>query len=378
MKLLQLHWGFLVGGGSRYVRALEQMAASYGIQSHGVCLLDPRWRIDEATLREVPHTRVALRGRLDPAWIAPVAQLIRAQQPDLIMTHGFNAHFVAWLLQRRRASPPVVCSYHGPYHPVNLRTRALGLAYERFTEHFFRHRALAVVTVAGHARDRLVRRGVPAAKITVIPNGLSEQVPPRAGAASRLHWRRQWGVGDQELLVGSVGRLDPVKGQRDLVQAFAIVASGNPRAKLVLVGDGPDRAALEALIRASPAAGRIVLAGSIAGAEEILPALDVYALPSWSECHSIALLEAMRAGCPIVATAVGGNLESLVHEREGLLVPAADPATLGLSLLRLLGNDAMRRAFGTAARLRFLKDFAQEGMLRQTAQWLRACMQKVA
>jgi glycosyltransferase involved in cell wall biosynthesis len=306
-----------------------------------------------------------------------VAEQIRLRKPDLIMTHGFNTHFVVWVAQRRlKERLPVVCSYHGPYHAVNLKTRLLGFAYERFTEYFFRRHALAVVTVADHARARLIKRGVPAEKITVIHNAIEDFSPESKTDSARSVWRQRWGIREGEILIGAVGRLDPIKGHRYLIESFAAMAACNPVARLVLVGDGPARAGLENMVRRSPAAKRIILAGRIPKADEALPALDVYVLPSLSECHSIALLEAMRAGLPIVATDVGGNPESVSRELEGLLVPPADADLLAKALESLIGDKDLRCRLGAAARQRFRRDFTQDVMLDKTVAWLKECMRK--
>ena len=168
-QLLHFHWGFIVSGVSRYVQALERLSEEHGVSSHSLCIMDSRWQTDAEGLSRIDHTRIAISGRLDRSWIQPVAEQIQLRKPDLIMTHGFNSNFVALMSQRRlKQRLPVVCSYHGPYHAINLQTRLLGFVYERFTEYFFRRHAIAVVTVADHARARLIGRGVPAGKITVI------------------------------------------------------------------------------------------------------------------------------------------------------------------------------------------------------------------
>ncbi len=374
LNILQLHWGFLVGGGSRYVQGLEHMARQHGISSHGLCILDPRWSADEEGLNRISHTRITTHGRLDRSWVSHIATQIRTRHPDMLMTHGFNAHFVAWLAQFfARPRIPVICSYHGPYHAVNLGTRFVGYIYDRFTERFLRCNALAVVTVAEHAKASLVRKGVPAEKITVIPNAIEDVA---IDAAERPVWRQRWGVHDGEILIGAVGRLDPIKGQMHLVRAFNVVATQHPSARLVLVGDGPDRERIEEEVRKSKHAERIILAGRISNASEVLPAFDIYVLPSMSECHSIALLEAMRAALPVVATAVGGNIETINGEREGLLVLAGDPAAMGDAIARLIRDREFARDLGIASRQRFLRDFTQDLMLKKTAAWLGECRMK--
>jgi glycosyltransferase involved in cell wall biosynthesis len=374
MDILHVHWGFILGGGARYVQSIAQLSATRGIHSHVLCILDPSWPTDHEGLSQLRHTQILIRGRFDRSWIGAVANHVSCRRPALVMTHGFNAHFVAWAAQRRlERRLPVVCSYHGPYHPVNMRTRFLGLAYDAFTGYFLRQHAHAVVTVASHAKAGLVRQGVPARKITVIHNAVQDTAPSAPRAAMRAMWRQRWGVGEGEILIGAVGRLDRVKGQAHLIEAFSAVTSRHPRARLVIVGDGPDRGGLEAQARRILCPDRVILTGSISRAEEVLPALDIYALPSLSECHSIGLLEAMRAGLPIVATAVGGNPESITDGQEGLLVPSADPPGLAAALQSLMGDQAMSGRLGSGARARYLREFTEETMLRKTAAWLMEC-----
>ena len=374
MNILQLHWGFLLGGGNRYVQSLEKLSLVHEIYSHGLCIIDPRWSIDEDGLSRIAHTRILIQSRLDRSWIAAVAEQIRCRKPDLLMTHGFNAHFVALIAQRHlKHIVPVVSSYHGPYHAINPQKQVLGIFYERFTEYFFRHHAMAVVTVAEHARQHLIRRGIPLEKITLIHNAIGDILPELKSNILRDKWRRHWGIREGDVLIGAVGRLDPIKGFTYLIEAFNSIALSNPSAKLILIGDGPDRARLESLVKKSPAVDRILLVGGIPDAAGTLAAFDIYVLPSLSECHSIALLEAMRAGLPIVATAVGGNPESITHEQEGLLVPTEDSMELVSALKRMAHDGGFRHHLGSNARQRYLKDFTLETMLRKTAGWLNKC-----
>lgn len=347
------------------------------ITNHSICILALGWPVDQAELGRLQHTRVAIQGRLDRSWIGPVCLEIEQRRPDLIMTHGFNAHFVAWTCQRRlRRQLPVVCSYHGPYHPANLRGHLLGMAYERFSDYFLRRHALAVVAVAHHAKARLAQRRVPVENVTVIHNGIESNAPSVSPIEARGEFRAQWGAKPDDFLVGAVGRLAPVKGFRHLIEGFAKAAQRWPRLRLVIAGDGPERPALENSIRRSGVGDRIRLLGTVSGAAATLAAVDLFVVSSLSECHSIALLEAMRAALPIVATDVGGNPETIASEREGLLVPAGNPEALDVAIERLVAAPELCRCLGEAARQRFLHEFTQDVMLNRTAEWLLACAEK--
>jgi glycosyltransferase involved in cell wall biosynthesis len=120
-------------------------------------------------------------------------------------------------------------------------------------------------------------------------------------------------------------------------------------------------------------AERILFTGFRSDVPDCLAAFDVFVLPSFAESHSIGLLEAMRAGKPIVATGVGGNTESVRDGREAIIVPPGDATALAEALSRLLGDSSARERLRQAARQRFESEFSLERMLRRTAEWLMAC-----
>ena len=188
------------------------------------------------------------------------------------------------------------------------------------------------------AAARLQQERVPAHQIAVIPNGLDLSrfdglTPARDGRT-----------------VIVVANLRPEKGHRTLLRAAARVLARHPGARFRLVGDGPERASLEALARdlgISQAVEFLGYRGDVAG---LLAQADVSVVPSTSEAFPNAAVEAMAAGIPVVASAVGGLLELIRHESNGLLVPAADEALLAQSIVTLLDDQRLRHRLGAAAR----------------------------
>lgn len=178
--------------------------------------------------------------------------------------------------------------------------------------------------------------GLPAARLVRIPNGVdlaADVAPVGLGPAPTVLF---------------VGRLDPAKGADDLVRAFARLEAGD--ARLVLAGDGPERPALERLARDLGVADRVDLLGRRGDVPGLLRGATVVAVPSRSEGLSNALLEALAAGCAVVATAIGPNREAAGDA--ALLAPASDVGALAHALARALGDPDLRRALGQAARAR--------------------------
>jgi len=205
----------------------------------------------------------------------------------------------------------------------------------------------------------ITRVGVRPERVTQIYNGVDhERFRPRNVKPLALlpqHWRKQ----DDMLIVGTVGRLTPVKDHASLLHAAAILRREHPdlgrRLRLLLVGDGPLRGELEAQVAARGLEEVVWLAGDRQDVPDLLQLMDVFALPSLGEGISNTVLEAMASGLPVVATAVGGNLELVRDGENGALVPSADPAALSGAIARVLVDEAGRARCGAAAHA-FVRD----------------------
>jgi len=169
-----------------------------------------------------------------------------------------------------------------------------------------------------------------------------------ADAAARV----ALGLDPTRPVVGTVGRLERRKGQDQLIAALAELGHGNGagRPQAVLVGDGPSRAALAAQVARLGLDQEVRFLGMLPDVRPALAAMDVFVLPSWEEGMSNALMEAMAAERPVVATAVGGNGELITHERTGLLVPPGDPRTLAQAIGALLQDPARAARLAHEAR----------------------------
>lgn len=201
--------------------------------------------------------------------------------------------------------------------------------------------------------------GISARKVEVLMNGVDTD---RFALGEVDRGGLLPGVPVDAVVVGTVGRLDPVKGHLDLVAA----ATGlNSTVHVVIVGDGPERDRLAAAIESSQVADRVHLLGERSDIPELLRGFDLFCLPSLAEGISNTLLEAMATGLPVVATAVGGNPELVVDGKTGILVPPADPAGLAAALGRLATDGPLRRRLGLAARRRAVGEFGVEEMTRR-------------
>ncbi len=207
--------------------------------------------------------------------------------------------------------------------------------------------------------------GVPRQRISQIYNGVDTvHFHPRAAAQSPTSVGPF--VQPQHVLVGTVGRLEPIKDQLSLARAFVLAVERRPdlraRLRLVVVGDGRLRAPIEQVLRAAQMADLVWLAGSRDDIAVLLRGLDLFVLPSLAEGISNTVLEAMATGLPVLATAVGGNVELVEPGITGALVPPNDPPALAEALIAYTDDPRRREREGQAGRERAVNEFALEEM----------------
>lgn len=215
------------------------------------------------------------------------------------------------------------------------------------------------------ADDVARREGVPRETIRVIRNGVL--IPGVMPSAERAAVRAGWGVGPSDLLVGYVGSMRPGKGHERIVGAMPALLDRIPEARLVLVGGGPCRPAIEQQITALGLSSRVTLTGDVLDARPLFGALDLFVSASEAEGLPNSVLEAAAAGVPILATAAGGTVEIVEDGRTGLVVPVGDDGALRAGMVRLATDDGLRRLLGDAGRTYVATAFGVDRFVRETA-----------
>jgi glycosyltransferase involved in cell wall biosynthesis len=193
----------------------------------------------------------------------------------------------------------------------------------------------------------------------VIPLGL-DLGPFLESAGCRGKLRRELGMSDGELLVGIVGRIFPIKNHRLFLKAGAQVATELETARLLVVGDGVLRPAMEEYARTLGLGDRVIFTGWRRDLPLIYPDLDALVVSSDNEGTPVSAIEAMAAACPVVATRVGGLPDLIADGETGCLVPPRDPAALAAGILRVLRDREMARRLGEAARASVAERFTVE------------------
>jgi sugar transferase (PEP-CTERM/EpsH1 system associated) len=319
-------------------------------------IADPSVRVHEMGWRGGNDLRMPLR----------LARLFRDSGADIVHTRNAESFFYGFAGAKLARVPALVHSEHGRTFDDRRARFAVQRLMTRFTD--------AVFAVSGQLKADLVRHvGIPASAIEVLHNGVdlgrfaggrgAVNGAASAAEAERDALRREWHVERGDIVIGSVGRLAAVKNYALLLGAFARAGLGARRAHLVLAGDGPERSALAALAVSLGITAHVHLLGHRDDVNRLLPAFDLFVLPSLSEGMSNTLLEAMAAGVPPVASNVGGNGEIVRAGVDGRLFRSGDESALARELDVLCRNPALRAALGEAARARVQSAFDIRAMV---------------
>lgn len=315
-----------------------------------------------------PQVRfVSMEKRKGTDWRVPflLANALRRERVAIAHSHNWGTQLEVALAGRLAGVPALVHTQHGLDFGVG-ETRGEGRGFiRRWLKRASARAYSAVVAVSEEVRADIRREwGVHESRLFLIHNGV--HVPPSLpDAVARDEGRRRLGIGPSEVAIGTVGIFRPVKNFELLIEAFSTISTTHPEAILLLVGDGPLREELKAAALRSGAGDRIRFLGLRRDVPQILPCLDIYALPSISEGLSISILEAMASALPVVATRVGGNGEAVEDGQTGTLVPSGSPEALAAGLRDLITDADRRHRMGEAGRRRVLSQFTVAHMLSE-------------
>jgi glycosyltransferase involved in cell wall biosynthesis len=305
----------------------------------------------------IPHGVVPIARHIDPALPARLVARFRRWRPDIVHTHLLHADLFGIPAARLARVPAVVSTKHNDDPFRHGVVGKVDWALSRMADR--------VIVISDHLR-RFYRdvEGLPAEKLTRIHYGLEADGVPADGAAVRREFR----LAPEAPLAGVVARLEEQKGHRYLLEAFVRVRAAVPGARLLIVGLGPLRPALERQAATLGLADAVIFTGFRDDVDRIMAALDLFVLPSLWEGFGLVLLEAMRAGKAIVATAVSAIPEIVADGHTGVLVPPSDADALAAAIVRLLRSPELRGMMGRAGRERLQAEFGVERMVEQTSE----------
>jgi glycosyltransferase involved in cell wall biosynthesis len=353
-RILQVVLSLTPGGTEHLVVEIcKRLTKSFEVT---VCCLDDRgaWAADAAA-HGVEVVALHRPSGFQPEVGRRIARVAAERSVDLLHCHQYSPFVYGRIAKYWNPRLQLVYTEHGRLSdaPPTWKRRLVNPVLSRFDG--------AIVAVSEELRRYMLEARFPAARVAVIRNGI--EAGPRPSPADRHAARRALGIAAETFVAVSVARLDPVKDFGTLLDAFATVRRRAAGARLLIVGDGPERAAIAERAAQPDLDGAVHLIGFRSDVRALIAAADVYVNSSISEGISITILEAMAAGLPVVATAVGGTPEVLANGAGGLLVPSRDAERLASAILALAADPQRRAVLGAAARRRLETSFTIDRMV---------------
>ncbi len=362
-KVLHLITELDTGGAQKALARLLAHLDQQRFDPSVVCLYNGDKTVaQEIRALDIPVTDLGMttKWRWDTFW--RLYRLLRREHPVILHTWMFHANLPGRLLGHLAGVPIVISSE---------RTMGQESGWRYGLNRFTHPLADRITCVSQQVDDFVVQQvGIPRDKTVVIPNGIDLQ------DFDRLHTdqeaRSRLNLPSEAPLIGTVTRLNPVKRLDVLLQAVASLCDVH----VVIVGKGPERARLETMVEQLCLVDRVHFVGHQQDVRPWLAILDVFVLPSDWEGMSNALLEAMAARLPVVATAIGGTPEVVVDGVTGLLVPPRDPGALAEAITRLLRDHDLRVRMGQAGRERVERRFSIEETVRLTEELYKTLLEE--
>jgi sugar transferase (PEP-CTERM/EpsH1 system associated) len=346
--MYQLRFGGMELGVVKLVNAIDRARVA-----SSVCSCRPATDAKYRLAPHVPLVELRRRNGNDPFLVARLVALMRRERPHVLHTHAWGTLCEGLLAARLARVPVIVHGEHG-----TLETRRRNVAVQRWAW----RRVDQVLSVSSTLAARMAgQMRFPVEHIKTIRNGVDVV---RFVGGDRRAARAAFGFEEADVVVGTVGRLVPVKNQIMLVEALARVRQRDVRVSGLIAGDGPLRRDLEERARALGIAPFICFIGERNDVEQVFAAMDVFALTSLSEGLSNTIQEAMASALPVVATRVGGADELARDGETGILVPSGDSDALAAALEHLALNSERRRDMGRAGRERAEREFSLTGMIQ--------------
>ena len=352
IKVLQVIEGFSLGGAEKKLLELADHFDKDRFHTT-ICSLG----LGDEIAREfeklkntgIDVVRIPRRSRLDFTHIFKVANFMREQKIDVVMT-TLNYADVIGLIAGRLAGVKAAFSWETISSPEWLYKR-------RLWPYLFAIKfCTRVISVSEATRKWLIeKRKVPAEKVEVIPYGVNLE---EYNTHVNSNLRKELGLSKDAPIVGMVGRLHPQKGHTYLIQAARIVVEKHRHAHFVLIGDGDLRTSLENEVRAANLWENFSFLGFRSDVSKLVKSFDIFTLPSLYEGLPNVVLEAMASAKPVIATPVDGTKEVVIDGETGLLVAQKDPVSLAQAILKLIEDPSAAVSMGMKGRMRVEKKFS--------------------
>lgn len=363
VNILHLVLSLQTGGLERLVSEMVPLTDSDRFDV-SVCCLDSLGPFADQLIRQGYRVELFQRNQehFDYALPFKMRKLLRQKRVHILHMHAGTYHH--GMYGAIPAGIPVtVYTEHGRHVPDPRLTILADRYLSPFTS--------KIVAVSRDLEEYMINKvGVSSKKVITILNGINTDLFSRRDKNENL--LKEFGLSSQDIIIGSVGRLAEVKDYRTLLEAFKIVVGKEPSARLLMVGDGPEKDNLISHAEDIQLGDSVMFLGNREDIPYLLNLLDVFAMSSISEGTSVSLLEAMSSEIPAVVTDVGGNKDIIRNGSNGILVVPKNPVELAEKILSVIGDSGFAKSIGAGGRETVLKRFSLKVMMQKyTALYLQ-------
>lgn len=350
LKVLHITFDMGLGGTEQVIRQLVTENKQAQIENTILCIDGKVGPLGEMLAEQgVSVLQYQRAPGFDQHLISHIRSLVKEQRFHIVHCHQYTPYLYGFL-GGFFTGAKIVFTEHGRFHPDRHRYKAL------IINPVMALMTSAVVAISKATKSALAQyEFIPRFKTNVIYNGI-QGLSKDPGMTAEL--REQLNIREDQYVVGTVARLDPVKNQPMMMNAFKLFLQHKPNAVLLMVGDGPDRDKLEALAKTLSIEEQVIFTGFISKPVHHLALMDLFLLSSHTEGTSMTLLEAMSLGIPTVATAVGGNPEIVEEGKTGFLTPADDAQGFCDGMVKIASNPELAEAMSKCSQQRFESQFS--------------------
>ena len=312
-------------------------------------------------ISEKHHGPLALASRL--------AKVFQQFRPDVVHTHKYKDSILGALVARFVRVPHVVRVVHGMPEPFR-GLRNVKMAGYTIVDSLVTGQLVDKVVAVSSDIEKALLRTYGSNRVACIHNGID--LDAVHVTMQRPEMRRVWHINDKAVLIGTVGRLVPVKGQAVLLEALRILRQSNHNVTLCIVGDGPLRGDIEAEANRLGLGQSVIFSGHQVQSYDFINMMDIFVLPSLHEGIPMVLLEAFALKRPVIASRVGGIPEVVSHGHSGMLVSPSNAAELASAIRSLIEDPVKAAAYGAAGRSQVECEFSASIMANRTAEMYRS------
>lgn len=346
-------------GAERVIVNLTSAIDRYGFTSHIALLCVGKYPnrefIDTSIGKQIDVHVIQCKKWIDIGALFQIINLINKERFDIVHCHEMKGRLYG-LISTIRTKAKLITTNHNW-----IRSSFLVTFFEILDAFYIRFFPI-IIAVSPEVRELMRRYLVPDSRIRVIVNGVDMNEFKRNHAA-RDRIRKKLGITQDVKLIGTVGRLSPEKGQKYFIDAAVSVLKVFPETMFILVGDGTQRKELEDHVNHLGLSGKIIFFGFQKNIFDFYSSFDMFILPSLSEGTPMALLEAMSAELPVIATNVGNVSRIVENEKTGVLIPPANSKDMTLAIIKLLNNASEAERMSKKSLDVISKEYSLENMV---------------